>query len=182
MPEDKQALIEKASEYLKTGEPELAIEILTSFLGPDHHYVAIGYNALGAKQYDQGNWQGARLSIEQAYIIWRESKGEKSLEVASCANNLGRIYESLGDMKKGIEMHREALSLRAELLGENHVDTGMSLLGLGTALASNGQLAEAGQIFTRGITLFSNLGMNDSPEINACRANLILCQENGQIQ
>lgn len=180
MPEDKQAFIEKANEYLKIGKPELAIEILTKALGPDHQFVAVGYNALGAKQYEEENWHGAKLSVEQAYIIWRQVKGERSLEVASCANNLGRIYEHLGQMEKGVEMHLEALTLRAEILGDSHIDTGMSLLGLGAALAGNGQIEEALTIFERGVTTFTSLGMSDSQEMNACLANIKICKSQVQ--
>lgn len=177
MEQMKQELLQKANELLKSGQAEQAIEILSLNFGPDHIYVAIGYNALGARQYDAEEWDKAKLSIEQAKIIWEQHKGEESVEVAACANNLGRVYEHLGDYHKGVEYHRKALATRERLLGMENLDTGMSYLSLGAALLSTGEAAEALEKFESGLELYCRIDHGDSPEAEACRSNILLCQK-----
>lgn len=177
MNQEQQDLLRKANELLHAGKIEQAIEILSTTFGPDHPYVGIAYNALGARQYDAQEWQNARLSIEQARIIWEKHKGRESAEVGACANNLGRVHEHLGDFEKGVELHREALAIRQAVLGENNADTGMSYLSLGAALLSTNRAGEAKECFEKGLQVYTALGLDDSPEAKACVSNIALCNQ-----
>lgn len=177
MNQEQQDLLQKANELLQAGNIEQAIELLSTTFGPDHPYVGIGYNALGARQYEAEDWKGAELSIQQARIIWEKHKGRESAEVGACANNLGRVCEHLGDFEKGVELHREALAIRQAVLGEENVDTGMSYLSLGAALLSTKKPAEAKECFAKGLQVYTALGLADSPEAKACISNTELCDQ-----
>lgn len=175
MNQEQQDLLRKANELLQAGAIEHAIEILSTTFGPDHSYVGIGYNALGARQYEAEDWQAARLSIQHARIIWEKHKGYESPEVGACANNLGRVCEHLGDYQQGVEFHREALAIRKTVLGEENVDTGMSYLSLGAALLSTQETEEAQECFEKGLGVYTALDLADSPEAKACISNAELC-------
>lgn len=180
MNQEQQNLLQKANELLQAGEIEQAIEILVTTFGPDHPYVGIAYNALGARQYEAEDWQGAKLSIKHARIIWEKHKGRESAEVSACANNLGRVHEHLGDYEKGVTLHREALEIRKAVLGENNVDTGMSYLSLGAALLSTQKAKEAKECFEKGLQVYTALSLTDSPEAKACISNAALCENIAQ--
>lgn len=177
---EQQDLLRKANDLLQAGDIEQAIEILSATFGPDHLYVGIGYNALGARQYEAEEWQAARLSIQQARLIWEKHKGWESAEVAACANNLGRVFEHLGDYEKGVKLHSEALTIRKTVLGENNIDTAMSYLSLGAALLSTKKATEAKECFEKGLRVYNALGLNDSPEAKACISNAELCDKVAQ--
>ncbi len=55
--------------------------------------------------------------------------------MGTCLNNLGRLYEECGQLDRGIALHRKAVALRQDVLGD-HEDTAFSLGNLGVALAS----------------------------------------------
>lgn len=170
-------LVEKANELLRTGHAEHGIEILAKTYGPAHPYVAIGYNALGSQQYDKEDWPEAKSAQEQALIIWEYNNGRKSIEVADCAYNLGRIYGHMGKYDDATLMHREALILRRELLKDDHLDIGASLLGLGAVLLATDTTEEAAELFKEGIHLYERAETIDCMEYAACKANLLLCQQ-----
>lgn len=171
-------LLEKANELLRAGQAEHGIEILAKTYGPAHPYVAIGYNALGSQQYIKEDWPGAKAALDQALIIWEYNNGRKSIEVADCANNLGRVYGHMGDYDNAISMHREALQLRRQLLTDDHPDIGASLLGLGAVLLATEDTEEAADLFKEGIRLYERAHMVDCIENAACQANLLLCRQN----
>ena len=175
MEKDK-AAIEHINELLRNGFPDQALDILLPAYGPDHPFVGIGYNALADKQYQSKNWEGAKETLKKSLKIWERYKGGSSLEVAGCMNNLARVYENLGRNQKGLDLHEQALEIRRKRLGDTHPDTGMSIMGYASALFEKGDIKKAKQLFNEGLILFEKIDMNDSPEADACRKNIRLCE------
>ena len=96
------------------------------------------------------------------------------MNVSTCLNNLGRIYEERGLLEEGIGFHRRSLTIRRETLGE-HPETAFSLGNLGTALASAGQWAEAAEVLEECVACYSRQGI-DTPQVDGYRRNLEICR------
>ena len=79
-----------------------------------------------------------------------------------------------GGVAAGRDLHREAVSIRRELLGD-HPETAFSLANLGVALLSAGDLEEGARTLEEALALHDRLGSGASPEAATCRLNLATC-------
>eukprot|EP00045_Choanoeca_perplexa_P016939 m.235624 g.235624 ORF g.235624 m.235624 type:complete len:620 (+) comp17406_c0_seq1:51-1910(+) len=88
----------------------------------------------------------------------RQRFDEHSLIVAKYYGNLGRLYQSCHNTDKAIENHRKALSIKKDLLGEDHFEYGLSCGHLASVLAFDVSLdkacREAIELYTKSIDIF----------------------------
>lgn len=148
-----------------------ALSMFLSLYGPEHPQVAaarfgLSFVAYNARKYDEAE----ALSLE-AMRLWTQHFGPKSVEIATCLNNLGRIYEERGDFTTGISYHRQSVAMRKELLGL-HPETGFALGNLGTALASAEQFPEALATLKEAIACYEHCGRSTGYEVDGYRRNL----------
>jgi len=71
-------------------------------------------------------------------------------------NNLGVLDGALGRLDAAVEHLRAALAVKLELLGEDHVDVGISRFNLGNALVERGAWAEARPELVRAREIFES--------------------------
>lgn len=84
-----------------------------------------------------------RLILDSAgQRVGAELKDRPEVE-ADLRTTIGDAYVSIGEPRKGEQMHREALRLRQMLHGPEHLDVSLSLQRLGFAYANRGKFAEA---------------------------------------
>lgn len=136
-------------------------------LAAAHFTLSYGY-------YNAKNWNRAEEHVRAALAIWEEQKGMESTDVATCFNNLGRIYEERGQHTKGVELHKKALALRRKILG-THEDTAFSLGNLGTAQAVADQLEGAIASLTEAVAIYTELGLGEGTLVASYKKNLELC-------
>ncbi len=160
------------AEAVPYAEEEVAI--LRKTLRDDDPRLTDAILALGKHHYEQGHFALARDMMEECLARYTKQSGRKSLGVSACLNNLGRILENLGDNEASLPLFAEACAIREELLG-SHEDTAFTLLNYGTALAALGRYQEASEKLLACKDMYLALGLTDSPYLEACRDNLMLC-------
>ena len=52
--------------------------------------------------------------------------GDNHAYVATSYNNLGSVYNSLGEYNQAKDLHENALMIRKKIFGENHADVATS--------------------------------------------------------
>ncbi len=164
----------RAEESLALGRE--AAQLAEQIFEPDSPRLAGALLRLSAAYYRGRDFDEAERLMLRAKAIWEAQDGPVPPELGVCLNNLGRICEERGQFTEGIALHRRAVALRRELLGE-HEDTAFSLGNLGVALASDGQWEEAAAVLAEAMGLYTRLGKGESPEAVGYRANLAVCRE-----
>lgn len=153
-----------------------AVEGLRAGFGDDHPLVAGAMLRLSANLYTQGDLDGAEdLLLKARAAFEKQSDKQSRLDVATCLNNLGRIHEERGDPITGIDLHRQAVAIRKELLGD-HADTAFSLGNLGVALATMGRWQEAVDTLQEALDCYARAGRSSGPDIEGYRKNLEVCR------
>ena len=68
-----------------------------------------------------------RECYERALQIFQQAYGHKHSAVAAVLNNLGNIWNDLGDPAKSKELYEEALAIWEELYGPDHPEVSHSV-------------------------------------------------------
>ncbi|WP_304045526.1 tetratricopeptide repeat protein, partial [Desulfovibrio piger] len=165
--------------YLAAGQVEKSIAVsreavdgLCAGFGEDHPLVAGAMMRLSACLYMQRDLDGAEALLLKARDVFEKQSGDESrMDVSTCLNNLGRIHEERGDLEQGIALHRQAVAIRKELLGD-HTETAFSLGNLGVALATAGQWQEAVDTLQEALDCYARAGHTTGPDIEGYRKNL----------
>lgn len=152
-----------------------ALDILVETLGTDHPEVARARLNLSTHLYALKRYDEAEREQREALRVWEARDGRRSRHVATCLNNLGRLCEERGELDRGVELHREAVSIRRELLGE-HPDTAFSLANLGVALLAAGNPRDGARVLEEALALHERLGSGASAEAATCLHNLATCR------
>lgn len=152
-----------------------ALDILAEALGPEHPETARARLNLSTHLYALKRYDEAERELREALRVWEARDGRRSPHVATCLNNLGRLYEERGELRRGVEFHREAVSIRRELMGE-HPDTAFSLANLGAALLAAGDAEDSARTLEEVLALHGRLGSGASSEAETCRLNLATCR------
>lgn len=169
--------------YLAAGQLDKSIAVgreavdgLRAGFGDEHPLLAGAMLRLSACLYMQRDLEGAEELLVKAREVLEKQPGEQArLDVATCLNNLGRICEERGDVHKGIDLHRQAVAIRKELLGD-HTETAFSLGNLGVALATAGQWQEAVDSLQEALDCYARAGHTSGPDIEGYRKNLEICR------
>lgn len=153
-----------------------ALEILEQNLSSQPPVIAEALLNLSSCEYEAGNYDNAETHLSRALFLWEQYKGRCCMEVSTCLNNLGRIYEQREKYDIGVRYHQEAVNIRKVLLGE-HPETAFSLANLGAALAGDLQWDKATEALRQAINCYERLGLETSQEAATCRKNLDLCRK-----
>jgi serine/threonine-protein kinase len=112
-------------------------------------------NGLGLSLYSLGRLEEAQLYFEQALSI-REERQPGSAELAESYNNLALLHATADRIEPARELYDRAITLRREVLGENHPTTSFSLTNLASLLVQSGQAEEALPAFREALAIRQN--------------------------
>lgn len=152
-----------------------ALELLRRYLPADDIRMAPSLFALSFGEYMARNLDRAEALNLEAKALWEKQRGPESLEVSTCLNNLGRIYEEAGRNEEGVAHHRAALAIRLKVLGD-HPETAFSMGNLGTALAAANHWEEAAKMLENAIACYARCGRTEGEDIEGYRYNLNICK------
>ena len=152
-----------------------ALELLRRHLPADDPRMPPSLFALSFGEYLARNLDRAEALNLEAKSLWEKQRGPESLEVSTCLNNLGRIYEEMDRYDEGIAHHKAALAIRTKVLGE-HPETAFSMGNLGTALASAGLWQEGADMLEKAIACYARCGHTEGTDIEGYRNNLNICK------
>jgi serine/threonine protein kinase/Tfp pilus assembly protein PilF len=138
---------------LDEAEPLLAqvLEFQRRTLGAQHPDVGSTLNSQAILAWKRGDDTGAERLLDEAIALWRGS--EQRGRLASGLHNLGMVLADAGDAARAEPLLREALQLREQVFGPDHVPVAMSLRLLGEAALEAGRLDEAGTMLERALRI-----------------------------
>lgn len=152
-----------------------ARSLLRKHLSPEDPRLAPSLFSLSYGEYSTRHLPEAEALTLEAKDLWEKQCGPESLEVSTCLNNLGRIYEETDRQEDGIAFHRAALNIRRKVLGD-HPETAFSMGNLGTALAAAGRWQEAADMLEAAIACYARCGHTGGSDIEGYRHNLDICR------
>lgn len=152
-----------------------ALELATASLPSASPHLASVYFSISALPYRLREWDRAEELIKKAMSIWQNMPNPNLEKIATCMNNLGRIYEERGEIDAGITWHRKAVNIRRQLTKIE--DLAFSLGNLGVALAQNGQWDEAYASLSEAVEAYEKAGLGKSRECQGYAANLEICRQ-----
>jgi len=126
----------------KTGRYEIKVEELREATAEDNYRVVAESVFRDARRLQNGTLEARRKSIEkyhEALELFRQA-GDRDDE-ATTLNNIGRVYQSLGEMKKAIEKYDEALPIRRSIGDRN--GEAVTLNNIGSVYQSAGEMQKA---------------------------------------
>ncbi|OYD95136.1 hypothetical protein CDG77_10410 [Nostoc sp. 'Peltigera membranacea cyanobiont' 213] len=114
----------------------------------------------GIALYKQGTAESLRQAIEkwlQALVLWQKA-GDKSQE-AKTLNNIGLVYDTLGDKQQALKYYNQSLPLRKEI-GDN-AGFATTLNNIGLVYDSLGDKPQALKYYNQSLPLSQLVGNKD---------------------
>ena len=153
-----------------------ALKNLEELYGLDNEQTATAAFFLSAGAYRFGRLAEAESLIRQAMLAWEKLYGHDSLQVASCLDALGKLHDDCGEKREGVHLHRQALEIKLQVLGEQE-NTAAALGHLGMALAKLEEWKEAEELLDRALSCFERIGTaSDAGGTRAFREELEHCR------
>ncbi|ETO35233.1 TPR repeat-containing protein, partial [Reticulomyxa filosa] len=87
-------------------------------------------------------WDQSKLLIEHVTTLCKLHSGSHP-DVAASLNNIGVVYDSLGDYSQALKYYEESLKMKQELYPGNHPSLADSLNNIGTVYNSLGDYSQA---------------------------------------
>jgi tetratricopeptide (TPR) repeat protein len=93
------------------------------------------------------------LEVNMRFIQLSEATNGQNETTADSYNNLGVVYDNLGDYNKALEYHFKALEIRKAVLGENHSDTAISYNNIGNVYSYLGEYDKALEYYNKALEI-----------------------------
>ncbi len=139
-----QRLYERAAK-----EGELAVQMRTEALGPDHPITAASVGSLGLVRLKQGRAAAALELLERSYTVWLDSVGRSHPRCGRVAGWRGSALLALGRTEEAVVWLLEALEVLEGAHGDDHIVLADTLEELGRGYVGVGRSADAEQVRAR---------------------------------
>lgn len=179
--QDPTALKERARALAKQGDYaqaikayDAAVAAATRAYGPNDQRTDIVVNELASAHYNQGNYAEVEplflrvlRNTEARSQFNTESKAgwDKYYEVGTCLNNLGALYDEMGDYARAEEMYLRALTLHEASVGKNSHHLGTNYTNLAIVAQNQGDTVRAIELFRHSVRLLESDPMRDNAKI-----------------
>ncbi|WP_432022981.1 FxSxx-COOH system tetratricopeptide repeat protein [Streptomyces parvus] len=158
-PELRPTLRQAAMFLIRSGQPRIAAELLTSLretwtaeLGPDDPEVLTCMQYLGHATSDLGELRNAHLIIEDTLARRRRTLGDDHSDTLQSANDLATILNQFGKHTEARRMEEDTLTRRRRTLGDDHRHTLQSAANLAVTLNELGKHTEARRLLEDTLT------------------------------
>lgn len=123
------------------------------------------WNDLGLVLHAASRYDDAEAAHQRSLVLREETFGARSAEVATARHNLAMtVFER--DPEAAIEMERQVLALRREILGDDHPRVASSFNGLGAMLGDLERWDEAAEMLEASLAIRRRLGVEDQRVAN----------------
>ena len=129
-------------------------------VGKQHPLVASSLHQLALTLLRLDRLEEAAKVFEECLAMFREvSLGlqEEEASVATACNNLGIVYNRLGQLRRAVELHNEALDIRLRVRGQQHLETAQSICNLASVYANTVDRKSAQPLFHRAAAMYTEL-------------------------
>lgn len=147
--------------YYQLGEYERAYPLLRQSMDikndmgqPDEIEQADSYYLLGAAMHHKGNYRESDYYFEKALDIFNSFSDHKSVQFANSLYRTANIRGVRRDFEAAFSMHKQALYMRLNLLGESHPDVGNSYKSVGNTFHQSGDPAKAIKYFRKAADIY----------------------------
>jgi tetratricopeptide (TPR) repeat protein len=103
--------------------------------------------------HQQGRYAQALELAIKALKLSEDTLGPEHPETATCLNDLGGMYQSLGDYTNAETMFERGLVIREKVLGPEHQFTARNLMNLGSLYVQMGKYARAEPLLLRALAI-----------------------------
>ena len=142
---------------------------------PDNPELGDNYDRVGLLDLEVRDLAQAHLNILKGLEIRERFYGSKDENVARSLIHLARVLAAEGDQKGAEQRYRRATEIASAKFQEGHTITADGLLGLGTALMSQGRWTEAKTSLTKSLEIRRRLLPPEHPHIAESAAALAKC-------
>jgi tetratricopeptide (TPR) repeat protein len=128
------------------------------------------FNSVGYHLNDIAAYTAARAAYERALAIDEKAFGPDHPQVAIFVNNLGLVYQALGDLPAARAAFERALAIDEKAFGPDHPNVARDVNNLGLVYNALGDLPAARAAFERALAIDEKAFGPDHPKI-AIRVN-----------
>jgi hypothetical protein len=118
-----------------------SVDLQRLAVGKQHPLVASSLHQLALTLLRLDRLEEAAKVLEECLAMFRKlSAGlqEEEASVATACNNLGIVCNRLGQLRRAVELHNEALDIRLRVRGLQHLETAQSIYNLASVYANTG--------------------------------------------
>ncbi len=133
-------------------------------LGDAEPLAAANLFHLARAQRGAGSYDASERNYETALALRHRLDGPSSVEISEILHDLGQLRVAQGELQAAADFARQAVSMRRDLLGREHVATAHSKALLARCLRDLGENAEAEAMFAAAITGLRRASSED-PEL-----------------
>ncbi len=119
-----------------------------------------------------GDLRKVEVYLLQALGINRQLFSNEHSDVAACLNNLGVLYESIGNPEKAAECYLQGMEISQVLYGDEHPTVASFLNNLGVLYSSTGNFEMAENSYLQALEIRRKLYGNENPAVATCLNNL----------
>ena len=117
-----------------------ALAFAQARFGPRHTQTGYAANDLGYyHHFYDGDTDAAEAAYLRALSIFRRARGDDFFTTADVLNNLGSLYNGMGQADRAIPLLEEAVAVKERQFGRDHLETSTPLMMLGRLYTSAGQ-------------------------------------------
>jgi tetratricopeptide (TPR) repeat protein/predicted Ser/Thr protein kinase len=133
-----------------------ALSIYTGAYHPYRSEVAGVHSHMGTLEWRRKNYQASLQHLLAAFEIQREELGERHVLTAVTLNNIGELYETIGDPDQAMEHYRLALEIEEDVFPPGHPYLAYPLTGIGRVHLTGGQPRAALPFLERALAIRSS--------------------------
>ena len=145
-----------------------ALEMNRRLYGGAHPTIASSLSVLAYIERELGNPEAALDLYREALVMQRRLLGTGNPKLAGAIYNLAMVqHRDLRQLESAEALYREAVEVFRDGVGEEHINMGFFLLGLGGVLNDRGRPEEAEPLLVKALDLFTRLSRGGAEGRNA---------------
>lgn len=117
------------------------------------------------------------IEVNLRFIKLSEQTNGQNETTAMSYNNIGAIYDDLGDYDKALEFHNKALEIRKDVLEENHPDTAASYNNIGIVYDELGDYDKALEYHNKALEIFEEVLGESHPYTQQTLQNIAIAKQ-----
>jgi tetratricopeptide (TPR) repeat protein len=122
-------------------------------------------------------YQEALPLAQKAWENFKATLGSQHPRTLTSLNNLGFLYNKLGEPDKARSIYEEVLKSREEILGPDHLHTATSLNNLATIYEKLGLYQQALPLYERAVKIYELRKGKDDPDTVSIRINKLQLEQ-----
>lgn len=151
---------------------EQVIALREKVYGRRNHNTARSLSQLGYLHLQMGNYTVSRTCLQEALSIQRETRFRRP-QLADTLTYLGDLCTQIGDLENAKEYLEEALAIREQIQGADHLYTASTLISLGEWYHAAGNQKRARSLFERALSILEDKVASTHISIQRVKNNLV---------